>query len=62
MLIKAGFASSKGEAKRLIKGGGCRVDDVVVGNEGASVDRGGVEGGRLKLSSGKKKHILVLLP
>jgi len=62
LLVKAGFASSKGEAKRLIKGGGARVNDEKVEDDGATVSKDRFENGRLKLSSGKKKHILVLLP
>jgi tyrosyl-tRNA synthetase len=61
-LVKVGFASSKGEAKRLIKGGGARVNDEKVEDDGATVSKDRFENGRLKLSSGKKKHILVLLP
>jgi len=62
ILVKAGFASSKSEAKRLIKGGGARVNGEKVDDENAllSVKDFGTEG-RLKLSSGKKKHALVLI-
>lgn len=59
-LIAAGFASSKGEARRLAAGGGVRVNDQPV----ADVDQpiGGFaasDGGAIKLAAGKKKIALV---
>ncbi|MDX9859881.1 MAG: tyrosine--tRNA ligase [Rhodospirillales bacterium] len=57
---RAGLASSNGEARRLIKGGGARINDVSVANEMQPVtlaDRAG--GGVIKLSAGKKKHAVV---
>jgi len=57
---RAGLASSNGEARRLIKGGGARINDVSVANEMQPVtlaDRTG--GGVIKLSAGKKKHAVV---
>lgn len=55
-LVAAEFAKSKGEAKRLIKGGGARVDDVKV----EDVDQAIALGGEVKISSGKKKHALLV--
>ena len=61
-IIEAGFASSKSEAKRLIKGGGARVNDVKVDSESATVSRDDFDNeGRLKISSGKKKNALIVL-
>jgi len=59
-LIAAGFASSKGEARRLAAGGGVRINDEPV----LDVDQpiGGFaasEGGAIKLTAGKKKIALV---
>ncbi|WP_423142586.1 tyrosine--tRNA ligase [Parablastomonas sp. CN1-191] len=51
-LIGLGFAASRGEAKRLIAGGGARIDGEAVKDEGAHVP-GGTE---RRISSGKKKH------
>lgn len=51
----AGLASSGGDARRLIQGGGARVDDVVVTSDSQLISSTGT----LKLSAGKKKHILV---
>ena len=56
-LIAAEFAKSKGEARRLIKGGGARVDGVKVEDVEQEVALAGAE---VKLSSGKKKHALLV--
>lgn len=59
LLQDAGLAASGGEARRLIRGGGARVNDVVVSDENLTVSTKDLQNGALKLSSGKKKHILV---
>ena len=51
-LVGIGFAASRGDAKRLIAGGGARLDGAVITDETAQI-RGGTE---QRLSSGKKKH------
>ena len=61
LLIKAELAASKGEAKRLIKAGGARVNDEKVADEAALVTTSGFKDGQLKLSSGKKTHVLIVL-
>jgi tyrosyl-tRNA synthetase len=52
-LVGLGFAASRGEAKRLVNGGGARVDGVQVGDEAHVI---ALNGGEVRLSSGKKKH------
>jgi len=52
-LIALGFAKSKGEARRLIAGGGARVDGGKVGDEGAMIALGDAE---VRVSAGKKLH------
>ncbi|HKJ75469.1 MAG TPA: tyrosine--tRNA ligase [Alphaproteobacteria bacterium] len=60
LFVEAGLAASKGEARRLIKGGGARVNDEKVGDETAQVTANDINtDGVVKLSSGKKKHALV---
>ncbi len=60
LLVKAGLASSNGEARRHIQGGAVRINDVAVADERAGITAGDVtEDGIIKLSLGKKKHILV---
>jgi tyrosyl-tRNA synthetase len=56
----AGFASSNGEAKRAIQGGAIRVNDVAVSDEKfvLTADMLNAEG-TIKLSMGKKKHVLL---
>ena len=54
-LVGIGFAASRGEAKRLIFGGGARLDDQVIGDEAALI-AGGTEH---KISAGKKKHGII---
>ena len=59
-LIRAGFAASKGEARRLAKGGGVRVNDVQTDDvdqplSGFAVSAEGV----VKLAAGTKKIVLV---
>ncbi|MQS00019.1 tyrosine--tRNA ligase [Gluconobacter aidae] len=56
---EAGLASSGGEARRLIRGGGGRVNDVVVSDENQTFTLDNMRDGVLKVSSGKKKHILL---
>jgi tyrosyl-tRNA synthetase len=51
-LVGIGFAASRGEAKRLIAGGGAKLDNVPVTSEAHHIE-GGIE---QRLSSGKKKH------
>ena len=51
-LVRIGFAASRGEAKRLIAGGGARLDNVVITDESAQIG-GGTE---QRVSAGKKKH------
>jgi tyrosyl-tRNA synthetase len=56
----AGLSSSSGEARRLIQGGGLRVNDVAVTDVKASVSLSDLTDDRaIKLSVGKKKHALV---
>jgi tyrosyl-tRNA synthetase len=52
-LVGIGFAASRGEAKRLVAGGGARLDGEVISDELHSVVVGS---GELRISAGKKKH------
>lgn len=55
LFVQAGLAKSGREARRLIEGGGARVDDEAVSDPQAIV----TVSGRIKLSAGKKRHALV---
>ena len=60
LMVEAGLAGSKGEARRLIRGGGARVNDAAVKDEAATVTAADLsERGDIKLSAGKKRHALV---
>jgi tyrosyl-tRNA synthetase len=57
---EAGLAQSNGEARRLIKGGGARVNDEAVSDEFRQVTNTDIGGeGVIKLSAGKKRHALL---
>ena len=57
---RAGLATSGGEARRLIKGGGARVNDAQVKDENAPIGADSLNAdGAIKLSAGKKRHVLV---
>lgn len=60
LLVKAGFAASNGEARRHVQGGAIRINDKAVSDERMSVGSGDVTAdGIIKVSMGKKKHVLV---
>ena len=59
-LRRTGLAASNGEARRLVKGGGARVNDVAIKDETHAVTAADLTGdGVVKLSAGKKKHALI---
>jgi tyrosyl-tRNA synthetase len=55
-LVALGFAGSKGEARRLIKGGGARVAGEKISDEAAMLEIGAEP---VRISAGKKHHGLV---
>lgn len=58
----AGLADSGGESRRLIRGGGARINDRKVDDENELITQAWfTESGEIKLSAGKKKHVLVKL-
>ena len=60
LFVQAGLASSKGEVKRLIKGGGAKLNDNSVSDQETLVTKSDLsDDGLIKLSSGKKRHALV---
>jgi tyrosyl-tRNA synthetase len=56
---RAGLAKSGGEARRLIRGGGARVNDTAVTDEAHVVSLADLRGDAIKLSAGRKQHRLV---
>jgi len=57
--VQAGFAASNGEMRRHVKGGAVRVNDGQVSDERMTLDESHLRDGVIKLSLGKKKHVLV---
>ena len=59
-LVSAGLAASNSEARRAIQGGGVRVNDVPVSDERLTLGAADLgENGVIKLSLGRKKHVLL---
>ncbi len=59
LFVMAGLAASNGEARRLIRGGGARVNDETVADEAAVIAADHLRDGAIKLSAGRKQHRLV---
>jgi tyrosyl-tRNA synthetase len=58
--VEAGLVASTGEARRQIKGGGLRLNDEVVQDDKLLIEASHQnEDGVIKLSLGKKKHVLL---
>jgi tyrosyl-tRNA synthetase len=60
-LTLLGFAKSNGEARRLIRGGGARLNDQAITNEEAGLKPADFVDGKAKISAGKKRHALIIL-
>jgi tyrosyl-tRNA synthetase len=60
LLVRAGLATSNGEARRLIRGGGARLNDAIIASETRAVSLADLDpSGAIKLSAGRKRHALV---
>jgi tyrosyl-tRNA synthetase len=57
--VAAGLAGSNGEARRLIKQGAAKVNDVLVSDQNGTLGAADLIDGAIKLSAGKKRHALV---
>ena len=60
-LKRLNFLNTNGEARRLIRGNGARINDIVVSDENYTLNIKDYENGRAKISYGKKKHGLLIL-
>ena len=57
---KSGLVSSNGDARRQVKAGGLKVNDTTVGDEKMTLTAKDLTSdGVIKLSLGKKKHVLL---
>jgi tyrosyl-tRNA synthetase len=60
LIVAAGLAKSNGEARRHVKGGAIKINDKPISDESLSVDSSYLdEDGAIKISFGKKRHILL---
>ena len=57
--VQAGLAKSNGEARRLIKQGGLKVNDAKITDENGTLSTDDMIEGQIKLSAGKKRHALI---
>ena len=58
--VRAGLVKSNGEARRQIQGGGLRINDQVIIDEKSQLTPADLTGeGAIKLSLGKKRHVLL---
>jgi tyrosyl-tRNA synthetase len=59
LMVAIGLATSKGHARRLVRGGGARVNGAAVTDEMARLTDNDTRNGVIKLSAGRKRHALI---
>ncbi len=60
LIVKAGLAASNGEARRHVQGGAVKLNDTATSDDRQTISTADMAGdGVIKLSMGKKKHILI---
>ncbi len=59
LFVDSGLVASNGEARRLIRGGGARLNDIAIADEALVITTVDLVGGVMKLSAGRKQHRLV---
>ena len=59
--VTAELAASKGEIRRLIKGGGARINGTAILSDDAVLSESDFTDGRCQLSAGKKRHALITI-
>lgn len=57
--VMADLAKSNGEARRLVQGGGAKVNDAPQNDHAAVLTQADIVDGAIKLSFGKKRHVLL---
>lgn len=58
-LVEAKLSASTSEARRLVHGGGVRINDDQVSDWRRSLGEDDIRDGAIKLSAGKKRHVLI---
>ena len=61
LLVSAGFAKSKGEAKRLIEGGGVSIGETKITDAFSEIPAEYKNNGEFILHKGKKSHVKIIL-
>jgi tyrosyl-tRNA synthetase len=59
LLVETGLCASLAEARRLVRGGGARVNGEAVGDEARIVTADDLRDGAITLSAGRKRYVLV---
>lgn len=59
LFAEAGLVKTNGEARRLVRGGGARLNNDVIQDENKLITHQDMVDGAIKLSAGKKHHVLV---
>jgi tyrosyl-tRNA synthetase len=60
LVAQSGLVASNGEARRMIRGGGCKINDQKIEDENAIYNDSVIQDpGIIKISVGKKKHALI---
>jgi tyrosyl-tRNA synthetase len=59
LLCHTGLTASKGEGRRLIRGMGIKINDNLVVDENLIINSNHLKDKAIKISSGKKKHVLI---
>ncbi|MDE0047893.1 MAG: tyrosine--tRNA ligase [Rhodospirillaceae bacterium] len=57
---RVGLAATRSDARRLIRGGGARLNDTVISDEFLKITRTDLNDGAVKLSAGRKRHALIV--
>ncbi|MGH6821627.1 MAG: S4 domain-containing protein, partial [Methylocella sp.] len=57
--VRSGLVASTGEARRQIIGGGLKINDRTVTDERMVIGPHDLTGGAVKLSLGRKRHVLL---
>ena len=59
-MAQSTLVASNGEARRMIRGGGCKINDQKIEDENAVYNDAAIQDpGIIKVSVGKKKHALI---
>ncbi|HIJ39394.1 MAG TPA: tyrosine--tRNA ligase [Rhodospirillaceae bacterium] len=59
LFVQAGLAASNGESRRLIQGGGAKINDQTVSLETEIITTANLRDGAIKVTAGKKRHMLI---